>query len=107
MPKINQNTEIIVACDAGMGSSAIGASMLKRQLQAAQIPLPVRYESIYRVTDQDNILLVTQKELAALAQKQAPSAQHFHVGNFLNSRGRKRDLFLNQLLLPDPLVPFS
>ncbi len=85
MPKINQITEIIVACDAGMGSSAIGASMLKRQLQAAQIPLPVRYESIYRVTDQDNILLVTQKELAALAQKQAPSAQHFHVGNFLDT----------------------
>lgn len=85
MPKINQITEIIVACDAGMGSSAIGASMLKRQLQAAQITLPVRYESIYRVTDQDNILLVTQKELAALAQKQAPSAQHFHVGNFLDT----------------------
>ncbi|WP_430610500.1 PTS sugar transporter [Enterococcus sp. DIV0876] len=83
MSNRKQITEIIVACDAGMGSSAIGASILKRQLQEAQLSIPVRYESIYRVDDQAHILLVTQKELAAIAQKKAPHAQHFHVENFL------------------------
>lgn len=29
MPKMKKVTEIVVACDAGMGSSAIGASILK------------------------------------------------------------------------------
>ncbi|OTN77992.1 hypothetical protein A5886_003093 [Enterococcus sp. 8G7_MSG3316] len=85
MSKLDQMAEIIVACDAGMGSSAIGASILTRQLQAAQLAMPVRYESIYRVADQGNILLVTQKEMAAIALKQAPSAQHFHVDNFLDA----------------------
>lgn len=83
MSNRKQITEIIVACDAGMGSSAIGASILKRQLQEAQLSIPVRYESIYRVDDQAHILLVTQKELAAIAQKKAPHVQHFHVENFL------------------------
>lgn len=85
MSKLNQMAEIIVACDAGMGSSAIGASILTRQLQAAQLAMPVRYESIYRVANQGNILLITQKEMAAIALKQAPSAQHFHVDNFLDA----------------------
>ncbi len=33
MPKMKKVTEIVVACDAGMGSSAIGASILKERVR--------------------------------------------------------------------------
>lgn len=83
MPKMKKVTEIVVACDAGMGSSAIGASILKKQLQEAQLTFPVRYQSIYRVTDDPALLVITQRELAAIAQKQTPHAQHYVLDNFL------------------------
>ena len=46
MPKMKKVTEIVVACDAGMGSSAIGASILKKTVTRAQLTFPVRYQSI-------------------------------------------------------------
>ena len=85
--KVTKMTEIrtiLFACDAGMGSSAMGASLMRQQLQASGISIPVDYTSIYRVNDDPHLLLITQNELKHLAEIQAPHAQLVTIGNFLD-----------------------
>ena len=82
--KVTEIRTIIFACDAGMGSSAMGASLMRQQLQASGISIPVDYTSIYRVNDDPHLLLITQNELKHLAEIQAPHAQLVTIGNFLD-----------------------
>ena len=82
--KVTEIRTILFACDAGMGSSAMGASLMSQQLQASGISIPVDYTSIYRVNDDPHLLLITQNELKHLAEIQAPHAQLVTIGNFLD-----------------------
>ena len=82
--KVTEIRKILFACDAGMGSSAMGASLMRQQLQASGISIPVDYTSIYRVNDDPHLLLITQNELKHLAEIQAPNAQLVTIGNFLD-----------------------
>jgi PTS system mannitol-specific IIC component len=76
---------IVFACDAGMGSSAMGASVLRNKLKKAGITdVTVRNLAIANLTD-DVDLVITQKELTARAQQKTPNAQHVSVDNFMNS----------------------
>lgn len=77
------NKKIIFACDSGMGSSAMGAALLKKQLQVANLPASVDYTSIYQVKNQPDQLLIVQRELMALAQQQAPRSQILPLAHFL------------------------
>jgi PTS system mannitol-specific IIC component len=76
---------IVFACDAGMGSSAMGASVLRNKIKKAGIEgVKVRNEAIANL--EDNIdLIVTQSELTDRAKAKAPSALHVSVDNFMNS----------------------
>ncbi|AUJ32089.1 MAG: PTS mannitol transporter subunit IICBA [Liquorilactobacillus nagelii] len=77
---------IIFACDAGMGSSAMGASLLRDKVKKAGINnIPVTNTAISRLKDEDGLLVVTQEELADRAQQKTPSAMHIAVDNFLSS----------------------
>lgn len=80
---MQSNKKIIFACDSGMGSSAMGASLLNKQLQLANISTVVEYTSVYQVVDQPNQLIVVQSKLAPLAKKQAPSSQILSLNHFL------------------------
>ena len=82
--KVTEIRKILFACDAGMGSSAMGASLMRQQLQASGLSIPVDYTSIYRVNDDPHLLLITQNELKHLAEIQAPHAQLVTIGNFLD-----------------------
>src|SRR5699024_8576864 len=72
LKKINR---IIFACDAGMGSSAMGASVLRKKIQEAGLDIPVTNASISKLQDDPNTLVVTQIELHDRAEKRAPSAE--------------------------------
>lgn len=72
---------IIFACDAGMGSSAMGASILRDKVKKAGLNIDVTNRAIANF----DILVVTQEELAPRAAKMAPSATRVSVSNFLNS----------------------
>ncbi|ANQ64836.1 PTS mannitol transporter subunit IICB [Staphylococcus equorum] len=75
----------IFACDAGMGSSAMGASMLRNKFKKAGIQdVDVSNTAINQLTE-DAQLVITQKKLTDRAIKQAPNAIHISVDNFLNS----------------------
>lgn len=81
----NEVNHIIFACDAGMGSSAMGASILRDKVKKAGLNLSVTNTAINNLKDEPGLLVVTQEELASRALKKTPSAVHVAVENFMNS----------------------
>ncbi|MCD4524904.1 PTS mannitol transporter subunit IICBA [Nocardioides sp. cx-173] len=78
-------TSIVFACDAGMGSSAMGASVLRKKIQAAGHPeVTVVNKAISNLTD-DYDLVVTHQDLTERARLKTGSAIHVSVENFMNS----------------------
>jgi mannitol PTS system EIICBA or EIICB component len=76
---------IVFACDAGMGSSAMGASVLRNKIKKAGFTdVTVTNLAISNLTD-DVDLIVTHQDLTPRAETMAPSAQHVSVDNFMNS----------------------
>jgi PTS system mannitol-specific IIC component len=76
---------IVFACDAGMGSSAMGASVLRNKIKAAGFPeVNVTNASIANLTDTYDVV-VTHQDLTERATPATSSAVHFSVDNFMNS----------------------
>jgi PTS system mannitol-specific IIC component len=76
---------IVFACDAGMGSSAMGASVLRKKVQAAGFAdVTVVNQAISNLTDTHD-LVVTHQDLTARARQKAGSAVHVSVDNFMSS----------------------
>ncbi|AVK64239.1 PTS mannitol transporter subunit IICBA [Lactobacillus sp. CBA3606] len=76
---------IIFACDAGMGSSAMGASLLRDKVKKAGIEMSVTNTAISNLKDEPGLLVITQDELADRAAQKAPHALRLAVDNFLSS----------------------
>ena len=77
-------SKIVFACDAGMGSSAMGATRFLRRINAIRPDIKVEHASVDDIpTDAD--VIVCQKMLAERARTSAPvTAQFVVIGNFLN-----------------------
>lgn len=76
---------IVFACDAGMGSSAMGASVLRNKIKAAGFPqVNVTNASIANLTDTYDVV-VTHQDLTERATPATSSAVHVSVDNFMNS----------------------
>lgn len=75
--------QIIFACDAGMGSSAMGAAILKKKLNAQGITIPVSYTSIYDLPNHKKQLVIVQSAFQSLAQEKAKESQIIAVEHFL------------------------
>lgn len=75
---------IIVACDAGMGSSAMGASMLRKKVQDAGLNINVTNLAINNLSESADIV-ITHKDLTDRARQHAPDAHHISLTNFLDS----------------------
>ncbi|WP_261816024.1 PTS mannitol transporter subunit IICBA [Vibrio gallicus] len=73
---------IIVACDAGMGSSAMGASLLRKKVEAAGLNISVTNLAI-NALPQDVDIAITHKDLTDRARTVVPNAQHISLNNFL------------------------
>ena len=83
--RTGQITSVVFACDAGMGSSAMGASVLRKKIQAAGHPeVTVVNRSIASLAD-DYDVVVTHQDLTARAKERTPSAVHVSVDNFMGS----------------------
>lgn len=81
----NSVKQIIFACDAGMGSSAMGASLLRDKVKKSGLDIPVTNKAIANLQDTEYTLIVTQQELADRAAQRTPRAIHVSVDNFLTS----------------------
>ncbi|MBO1268361.1 PTS mannitol transporter subunit IICBA [Arthrobacter cavernae] len=76
---------IVFACDAGMGSSAMGASVLRNKIKAAGFPdVKVTNAAIASLSDTYDVV-ITHQDLTERAQPVTASAMHFSVDNFMNS----------------------
>ena len=77
--------KIVFACDAGMGSSAMGASVLRNKLKKAGFTdVNVVNVAIANLDDSYD-LVVTHQDLTLRARDRTPSAQHVSVSNFMAS----------------------
>jgi PTS system mannitol-specific IIC component len=77
--------KIIVACDAGMGSSAMGAGMLRKLVEKEGLNISVTNVAINDLPG-DVDIVVTHKDLTDRAKKHAPNAHHISLTNFLDSK---------------------
>lgn len=77
--------KIIVACDAGMGSSAMGAGVLRKKVQDAGLSNISVTNSAINNLPPDVDLVITHRDLTERAMRQVPQAQHISLTNFLDS----------------------
>ncbi|MDP1512502.1 PTS mannitol transporter subunit IICBA [Paenibacillus sp. CMAA1739] len=76
--------KIVFSCDAGMGSSAMGASILRKKMKQAGVDVTVTNTAISEIP-QDADIVITQKTLTDRAKTIAPNAEHISIDNFLKS----------------------
>ncbi|PVX39715.1 PTS system D-mannitol-specific IIA component (Fru family) /PTS system D-mannitol-specific IIB component (Fru family) /PTS system D-mannitol-specific IIC component (Fru family) [Pasteurella langaaensis DSM 22999] len=77
--------KIFVSCDAGMGSSAMGASMLRKKVNDAGLPIEVANCAINDLPENAR-LVITHQDLTLRAKKQVPNAMHLSLTNFLDNK---------------------
>lgn len=78
-------TNIVFACDAGMGSSAMGASVLRNKIKKAGIEDVTVVNKAIAALDASADLVITQNQLTDRARQRTPGALHISVDNFMNS----------------------
>ncbi|BCB02593.1 PTS mannitol transporter subunit IICBA [Bacillus sp. KH172YL63] len=76
--------KVVFACDAGMGSSAMGASLLRKKMKEADLDVYVTNTSISNLPA-DAQVVITQEELTPRAKNKLPNVYHISVDNFLSS----------------------
>lgn len=75
--------KIVFACDAGMGSSAMGATVLKKKLTAAGLSHIEVFHSPVSSIPSDAQIVVTHRELGERAAHSNPEAKLVLITNFL------------------------
>lgn len=86
---------IVFACDAGMGSSAMGETILRKALKDAGInDITVKHSPVDSVPSEVDVVF-TQENLYERAKKSAPNAHIITVKNFLDRL--RYDQFINEL----------
>ncbi len=83
MKKVNVR-KIVVACDAGMGSSAMGASVLRNKLKKAGFDITVLNTSLDDIPN-DTDIVITHSSLTSRAKAAAPNAEHISIENFVET----------------------
>jgi PTS system mannitol-specific IIC component len=88
--------KIVFACDAGMGSSAMGATMLRNKLKDAGITgIEVIHHPVSEIPG-DCQIVVTHHELSGRAAQRAPQARIIPIHNFMGAP--EYDALVNELL---------
>ena len=75
---------VIFACDAGMGSSAMGATTLRNKLKKAGINIEVINCAIEEIPE-DAVIVITHEQLTDRAKASAPNAEHISVKDFMEN----------------------
>lgn len=73
---------IVFACEAGMGSSAMGESILKKKIKEAGLGIEVKHSAV-NALPADAEVIFTQESLAGRAAQVAPNAEIVTIKNFL------------------------
>jgi PTS system mannitol-specific IIC component len=76
--------KIIFACDAGMGSSAMGATKLRKKMKEAGLDIEVAHSPVGEVPS-DADVIVCHKDLMLRAKDACPGAKVVAITDFLNA----------------------
>lgn len=75
---------IVFACDAGMGSSAMGESILKKKIKDAGLNIAVKHSAVNEIPQEAEVVF-TQEGLAGRAAQVVPKAKIVTIKNFLDN----------------------
>lgn len=75
---------ILFVCEAGMGSSVIGAAALRRKLGTARLDIPVSHAALSELPATAE-MVVCQRSLASRVGEIAPRARIYSVDEYINS----------------------
>ena len=88
--------KIVFACDAGMGSSAMGATMVRNKLKDAGVTgIEVIHHPVSEIPG-DCQIVVTHHELSGRAAQRAPQARIIPIKNFMGAP--EYDVLVQELL---------
>lgn len=79
----NEVKLIVFACEAGMGSSLMGANQLKKMVKKAKLDVTVVHSPVQQIPD-DTDVVVTHKGMAVQAQRKVPNAAIVPFTMFFN-----------------------
>ena len=91
---------VVFACEAGMGSSLIGANQLKKRVKDAGLAVNVIHSPVNQIPA-DADVVVAHEGLAARARAAAPQAVVLSFKNFLNNPAS--DLLVRRLQAGEPI----
>lgn len=74
---------IVLACEAGMGSSLMVTNALKKRIKKAKLPIKVTHSPVHGIPD-DADVVVTHAGLATRVKQVAPHAAVVPFKTFLN-----------------------
>ena len=75
---------IVFACEAGMGSSLMGANQLKKMVKKAKLDITVVHSPVGQLTDDADVVVV-HKGLATQARDKVPGAAIVPFTLFMNA----------------------
>lgn len=91
---------VVFACEAGMGSSLIGANQLKKRVKDAGLAVKVIHSPVNEIPH-DADVVVAHEGLAARARSAAPQAVVLSFKSFLNNPAS--DLLVRRLVAGEPI----
>lgn len=74
--------KIVFACDAGMGSSAMGATKFRNRIKSLELGITVTNSSVDNIPN-DADIVVSHVKLVERAKASSPQADHVFIENFL------------------------
>ncbi|OAH56832.1 hypothetical protein AWH48_19595 [Domibacillus aminovorans] len=83
---IDKIEKIFFICEAGMGSSAMGAAMLKKKLKQANLTIEVGNASISEIPEYADLIICHQKFLSVV-QKTVPNKACYPLRSFTDMKG--------------------
>ena len=86
--------KVIFACDAGMGSSAMGATTLKNKFKKAGLDIEVVHCAVDEIP-KDSEIVIVHESLLDRAKAISPNAEHIGIKNFMDDP--EYDLLIKRL----------
>ena len=91
---------VAFACEAGMGSSLIGANQLKKRVKDAGLAVQVIHTQVNQIPRETDVV-IAHEGLAARARSAAPNAVVLSFRNFLNNPAS--ETLVRRLLAGEPI----
>ena len=92
----NELIKIYFVCDAGMGSSALGASLLQRVFKRRKIPIKVKNCSVNEIPSEANFV-IAHDHFKMEVKANAPHACYIAVNNFMDESNYER--IVNKIMI--------